>query len=1298
VLALAAIGTMCAASASAASWETVQDFGPLKLVEPNPPTWPEDVQLGGASGMAVNVNGTGGVAPGTIYTIGTSGDAAWHAARYSPTGEFELAWTSTYHCGPKAALPSTCPTYPTGGGGGVDIALDQTTGNVYVFSKYDNPTVYEYNSDGTGPITRFLELDSSETIAASPAKLHDSPLNENIAVDGSGLVYVVDEESANSGSFKHRLTVFEPQTPGEYEHYVYAGQGRDIAAGPLGTHSPFRPAVDDMGHVYVAGEKFIDEYNVSQPGAAICTISIPKGGLVSMTVNPATGAPFYYSAGERLVHQLTPCNDEGKFEEAGPPFAPLPQRGNLEAMAFDPSRAYAEELPPAGSGQFGESHPVGVLLAAAGESCPGIGSCPEAARSRGSLGYMFAIQISHLPVVQAESATRVGTDSATLNAEVNPKGSQTNYRFQYLADAAYAENTHFQRVDVAASGGNFKLGFAGESSSALPFDATPAEVTSALEGLSSVGQGTVTVEGGPGDPAGSSAYEIIFGPGLGAGPLPAITADGAELLGVDSSARVEDTFFAGASQAPSIPVALGTGQVPLLASVTVSGLLPATTYRFRVLAGSAEGTATGSSESFQTLAPAMEALPDGRAYELVSPNQKNGGEVLPAEPDVASCGSECKPGLAAHRFPVQVSPSGDGIAYQGQPFLLNEGASEFDEYISTRGAAGWTTTSLSPPLAGDAGSGGFEAFGLDSSLSTAIVFAQNQSLTEEAPLGFPNLFEEPSSNRFDLRPILKSPPANRSAGFPGHFEMIYVGATPDHSRIFFEANDALTANSPVAPAAVDGGAGKLNLYEWAGGQLRLVNVQPGNNESIPGATLGSGYQLSQTQPRVTDFAHAISADGTKVFWSAANGQVYVREDAERTLEIPDHAGKFLSASANGRKVLLSDGHLYDLETGVDTDLTGGQGGFEGIAGQSEDLGTIYLVDTAVLTATPNNRGASPESGEYNLYAWSAGAPSFVTTLARGANGPGDEGTGLATFVAAPVARAAEASPDGRWLAFNSFASATGANTRGACSFDPALQKYVGSVPCQEVYLYDSQTGSLACPSCNPAGSPPLGGSFLRRMYLGAGYLEQPRYLTDDGRLFFDSRDSLSLLDTNNGVEDTYQYEPNGIGSCAKSDGCTSLISSGRGPDDANFLAADSSGENVFFTTRQQLVPRDRDALIDIYDARVGGGLAVDYATPPAECVGEGCQASVAAMPSEPTPGSSTGVGTENATAKQKPCLKRKVRRRGKCVKKHQKTKAKSGNHRKKTKQKKPDKRKTAKSYHGVSKHGEKSKPGRGGAK
>lgn len=1111
---------MSPALGRAANWETVKTFSPLVQPPPNPPQWPEDTQVGGAGGMAVNVTGNGGVTPGTIYTIGSSLGAPWHAARFSPEGKFELAWMSGSRCGPESTPPSTCTAFPTGGGGHVDIAVDQTTGNVYVYYIHELPTAIRvYRPDGTGPIAEFGEVDASGSIASSPGKIHGAALNENIAVNSAGEVWVADEDTGSD--FQHRLMLFKPCVPGIFTSYCYSA-GSDLGTGPLGSSGPNRPMVDNAGNLYVSGETYIQEYEPAHPSSPSCTFSLPSGGIKSTAVNPVTGAVFFYTVKpEKVIHQLSPCNGEGHFVEnatANPPIAPIPQRGNIEAMVMNP----AFQWPP-------NERAVGLLYAAAPEPCPGIGQCPSEALGRSGLGYMIAPQIEVPPEILSEGVTRVGETSATLNAAINPKGSHTTYIFQYLA--------------------------------ATTFEANP-----------------------PGDP------------------------------------------FAGATEAPTGEAPVGSNQ---LAAVTIGGLEPGTAYAYRVLATNTHGEeVAGAVEIFRTFPREAAGLPDGRAYELVSPTHKNGGEVLPGAPDIASCGSECKPGLAARRYPVQVAPTGDAVAYQGQPFSSNEGPVEYDEYVSKRGPSGWQTLSLSPPLVGDASGLRFEAFDLDPDLARTVISATNGGLAPEAPAGYRNLFNEVVGNRFAIEPLLRTKPSRPNEG-TGEFKMRFAGASADLARVYIEANDALTGAAPDAPAAAPGTATEFNLYEWHAGALHLVNVLPGNTETHAGAEFGSGFELADPVREVANFSSAISEDGSRVFWSAASGQVYVREDGEQTRELPDHVGKFLSASSDGARVLLSDGVLYDLETGTSTDLTEGHGGFEGILGQGEDLNSVYFVDAALLTGVANSHGEFAQAGHHNLYAWRNGSVKFVAGLLAGDNSE----RGL--WHASPVQRAAEASPDGGWLAFNSKAVLTAANTVGACSFDPNQQKYVGSVPCEEVYLYNADTGALICASCNPNGAHPLGGSFLRTQSGAQGFLEQPRYLTNQGRLYFDSRDALAANDTNNGVEDVYQFEPFGSGSCGSQGGCVSLLSTGRSRFDSNFLASDPSGMNVFFTTRDRLVPIDEDALIDLYDARVGGGLEFDYAVPPAECSGEGCQPSQPAIPAEAGAASTTVEGNGNVKPKKK---------------------------------------------------------------
>ena len=268
-----------------------------------------------------------------------------------------------------------------------------------------------------------------------------------------------------------------------------------------------------------------------------------------------------------------------------------------------------------------------------------------------------------------------------------------------------------------------------------------------------------------------------------------------------------------------------------------------------------------------------------------------------------------------------------------------------------------------------------------------------------------------------MQPLVTEEPPNRNPRDPGEFKIRFATANagtslePGFEHLLFEANDTLTDEVPgIAPEAPEVGAGaectqpgsECNLYEWQEGQLALVNVLPGDSSATLGGVIGAGRLLAETQH--PDVSHAISDDGSRIFWSAEQtGEVYVRVDGGQTLEIPtpdpgtckeselpEDRVCFLTASADGTAVLLSDGQVYELNGAgsayeATTDLTDGKGGFEGIAGAAEDLSRIYFVDTAALTEAgeENENGEHAEAGKLNLYGWDEGALAFIGILLPG---------------------------------------------------------------------------------------------------------------------------------------------------------------------------------------------------------------------------------------------------------------------------------------------------------------------------
>ena len=76
----------------------------------------------------------------------------------------------------------------------------------------------------------------------------------------------------------------------------------------------------------------------------------------------------------------------------------------------------------------------------------------------------------------------------------------------------------------------------------------------------------------------------------------------------------------------------GSGGEPSPVERIINALDPGTTYHFRLVARNEEGTTEGADLTFRTAAPPPdsgdEGLPDGRAYELVTPPaNKNGADV-----------------------------------------------------------------------------------------------------------------------------------------------------------------------------------------------------------------------------------------------------------------------------------------------------------------------------------------------------------------------------------------------------------------------------------------------------------------------------------------------------------------------------------------------------------------------------------------------------------------------------------------------------------------------------------------------
>jgi hypothetical protein len=695
--------------------------------------------------------------------------------------------------------------------------------------------------------------------------------------------------------------------------------------------------------------------------------------------------------------------------------------------------------------------------------------------------------------------------------------------------------------------------------------------------------------------------------------------------------------FEGATAVPCSPAGPFTGSSPVSVSATLTGL-PEAGYRYRLLATGEHGSTEGQTLPFDTF-ELLSGLPDGRVYEMVSPPAK-GGEVIP--PDAA----ETLPAPNVARAPMQSAPDGLSVLYMGEPFSSGLSA-ESNEYIASRTPAGWGTQSLSPSTV----TGGYQGFSSD--LSVGVLAEGGVPLSPQAPTRGGTAFEDLYLVQAGVfRPLITHEPPNRN---PADFSVDFAGANsgtgsvPAFEHLLFAGDDALTGAVPgLAPQAPEtqqtgscrGTGTSCDLYEWVHGDLRLVNVLPGNATAASHAVIGSGQLPPGTKETQPDVDHAISADGSRVFWTGEDtGQTYARINGTATVEIPGPGtckesvpeGErtcFLTASGDGSKVLLSNGQLYASNEAASAyepaaDLTQGAGGFQGILGAGEDLSHVYFVDTAILTGSEQNaNGERGEAGHLNLYAWHEGAVRFIGSLT-----PSDDAFGLfldGAWKPSPSMRLAQVTADGGHLAFMSRAPLTGFDNTGPCA---------GS-RCFEVFEYAAASNTLTCASCASTGQAPLGDSFLSLIKVpeggGSPPFRQPGNLSADGggRLFFLTSNVLSPRDTNGDVKDVYEWEPGGLGSCKRAAGCVYLISSGHSANESEFLDSTPSGDDAFFITREQLLRQDGNDQLDLYDARVGGGIPSGE-TPP--CGGEACRGPLSTPPAPPVPASAIFTGPGNFT-------------------------------------------------------------------
>ena len=641
------------------------------------------------------------------------------------------------------------------------------------------------------------------------------------------------------------------------------------------------------------------------------------------------------------------------------------------------------------------------------------------------------------------------------------------------------------------------------------------------------------------------------------------------------------------------------------------------------------------------------ALPDQRAYELVSPPEKGGADIV------------------AMSSKTRASTTGNAVTFTSlQGFGDARGGSLDFEYVAKRdgvsGTSGWTTHAISPQqpsmtLQADANGQQSTYEGLFSSDLSRGVYRSWLPLTDAANVAsVSNLYRRSNLLGGTATTELLS---DAVAPIPENvftallFRPWLAGVSADLNNIIFESANSLTSDAPAGFSS--------KLYENAGGAVRLVGRIPtgGDGEcddvSGPACTPASASQAGVGASAGHYTSDMVSRDGTRVFFQSSDtGGVYVRENGTKTVQlnvpdarvasVPSNATLWAVSAHAQRVFFVGDGDLYMYDfaepvgqrltlVSVDNEPADGHG-VQGVVGVSAEGRYVYFIANGQLVS---GAGVPVDAG---LYLWHDGSIAFIGALTdsteAGRNGP------LGVYGAQNSVDTARVTPDGRHLFFMARREEGLVGRGGYRGYDHgsgcSLDGNVG--PCREQFVYSADSGELVCASCRPDGIPATDDVMIAARS-GASGAAPTAYrnhaLSDDGRhAFFNTRDPLVLGDVN-GKVDAYEYDvPSRT---------VHLISTGTDQGDSFYLEASPSGDDVFFVTRQRLVRWDVDDNYDLYDARVNGGFP-DPIAPPAACTGEQCQGQVSTPPAQSAVPSASFRGTGDTGGRLKPAARARARR------------------------------------------------------
>ncbi|MFZ1153752.1 MAG: hypothetical protein WAN93_02485, partial [Solirubrobacteraceae bacterium] len=695
-------------------------------------SWGSDGQLDGSSAADGPFQRMGGIAVGNTGTLYVSTERSNLMFEFAQDGSFSTDFavhTGFIQRGGALAVSPTGNFFTTsggsdlaeestiGGGGAIGVVantksnglvIDPSSGDLYVISLgFPGGTPSEVKhyvfagaeqvvesggetcaiapqTNGCPPTDSF----GSETLASAPSGIAEQRAPVGVSFD-AGRVYAVDV-------IQDRVDIFRPATLADASTENSAPVGKTTAV----LHGTVNPdGIEVSSCEFEWGTQ-----SESYPNKVPCS-SAPGSGSAPVEVSAeltglATDTKYFY--------RLAVGNAEGVNHGKQASFETLMAVDALSTDAVEAVTATAATLTGALSPDGVDTHYYfeygsTTSYGSTSPALPGTdaGSASESVHAETTLSGLAANAVYHYrlvgvnslgstfgqdaqfttpgqPRIVSEAAEvkpteQAGQTNAALQAQINPDGRETTYQFEYGETTSYG--TSIPVPPGALGSGEEPVAVPAGELSGLKIDTTyHYRVTASNEYGTAVGS--------------DQTFTTLSASLIDSESASTVTSVSAALNGqINPLGRETSAYFqyglvncapANCTDVPLPPgTDLGSPESDQPLQIHLQGLTPATTYEYRVIAINSAGTVEAATRRFTTQAVGSEfTQSDGRAWELVSPPNKQGAGIIAVGNEQGS--------------DIQAAADGDGITYTATaPFVANPAgnrAIETAQVISRRHA------------------------------------------------------------------------------------------------------------------------------------------------------------------------------------------------------------------------------------------------------------------------------------------------------------------------------------------------------------------------------------------------------------------------------------------------------------------------------------------------------------------------------------------------------------------------------------------------------------------------------------